>query len=234
MWSLQQAGISMEDAMLKAMLQIMCYKCSSTVAVAKLSTSYLEEAKSATTTCDAHLVPRAVLATPSACCSTSSARRSPTSHEQEPPRHLGLRKLNETAESVEGTYMCGRSCPDRAAQPKLAACGQEGADGRVIARDSRRGGRRPIVESEGVGEVGARRRTPRATRRIKKDCEAELCVAEAIPSLWRRQSRRSPSCEEGQHHQDDEQAPPTLHGVDGMVIDPKFRDVGGSRQLQYT
>ena len=98
----------------------MRYKCSSTVAVAKLSTSYLEEAKSATTTCDAHLVPRAVLATPSARCSTSSARGSPTSHEQEPPRHLGLRKLNETAESVEGTYMCGRSCPDRAARPKLA------------------------------------------------------------------------------------------------------------------
>ena len=53
----------------------------------------------------------------------------------------------------------------------------------VIARDSQRGGRRPIVESEGVGEVGARRRTPRATRRIKEECEAELSVAEAIPSL---------------------------------------------------
>ena len=111
MWSLQQAGISMEDAMLKAMLQIMCYKCSSTVAVAKLSTAYLEEAKrNHTTTCDAHLAPRAVLAKPSTRCSTSSARRSPTSHEQEPPRHLGLRKLNETAESVEGTCTCGRSC----------------------------------------------------------------------------------------------------------------------------
>ena len=53
----------------------------------------------------------------------------------------------------------------------------------VVARDSQRGGRRPIVESEGVGEVGARRRTPRATRRIKEECEAELSVAEAIPSL---------------------------------------------------
>ena len=58
----------------------------------------------------------------------------------------------------------------------------------VIARDSRRGGRRPIVEKE-----SARRRTPRATRRIKEECEAELGVVEAIPSLWRRQSRRSPS-----------------------------------------
>ena len=53
-------------------------------------------------------------------------------------------------------------------------------------------GRRPIVDKE-----SARRRTPRATRRIKEECEAELSVAEAIPSLWTRQSRRSPSCEEG-------------------------------------
>ena len=37
-------------------------------------------------------------------------------------------------------------------------------------------------------------------------------------------------CEEGQHHQDDEQAP---RMVDAMVHDPGFSDVGRSRQLQY-
>eukprot|EP00321_Phaeocystis_globosa_P019042 CAMPEP_0118819932 /NCGR_PEP_ID=MMETSP1162-20130426/7327_1 /TAXON_ID=33656 /ORGANISM="Phaeocystis Sp, Strain CCMP2710" /LENGTH=140 /DNA_ID=CAMNT_0006750267 /DNA_START=341 /DNA_END=764 /DNA_ORIENTATION=- len=85
----------------------MRYKCSSTVAVAKLSTAYLEEAKRNHHMRRPHLVPGAVLATPSARCSTSSARRSPTSHEQEPPRHLGLRKLNETTESVTGRALAG-------------------------------------------------------------------------------------------------------------------------------
>ena len=47
----------------------------------------------------------------------------------------------------------------------------------VIDRDSKW---RAAHRREGVG---ARRRTPRATRRIKEECEAELCVAEAIPSL---------------------------------------------------
>ena len=46
-------------------------------------------------------------------------------------------------------------------------CGQEGADGRVIARDSRRGGRRPIVAKESArggghqGQRGGSRRTAR-------------------------------------------------------------------------
>mmetsp|Transcript_2653 Transcript_2653/g.6595 ORF Transcript_2653/g.6595 Transcript_2653/m.6595 type:complete len:148 (-) Transcript_2653:280-723(-) len=79
---------------------------------------------SATTTCDAHLAPGAVH-----LCSRSlglavldlyrykRTRRSPTSHEQE-PRHLGLRKLNETAESVAGTCTHAGGAADRAAQPK--------------------------------------------------------------------------------------------------------------------
>lgn len=57
----------------------MCYKCSSTVAVAKLSTAYLEEAKRDHHTCDTHLVPRAVLAMPSARCSTSRLKRTKVS-----------------------------------------------------------------------------------------------------------------------------------------------------------
>ena len=61
----------------------------------------------------------------------------------------------------------------------------------------------PIVEKESA----RRRRTPsRATRRIKEECEAELCVAEAIPSLCVEAAVKALSivCEEGQHHQDDE------------------------------
>ena len=166
----------------------MCFKCSSTGAVAKLSTAYLEEAKRNHHTCDAHLVPRAVLGTPSTRCSTSSARRSPTSHEQEPPLHLGLRKLNETAaRASERTRAAVAPRPVQAQRDGRERrghvhmreelltelhipswpCGQEGPMV-VIDRDSKW---RAAHRREGVG---ARRRTPRATRRIKEECEAEL------------------------------------------------------------
>ena len=68
----------------------------------------------------------------------------------------------------------------------------------VIARNSRRGGRRPIVEKESARGGGHH---ARATRRIKEECEAELSVAEAIPSLCGggrpAVKALSPSCEEG-------------------------------------
>ena len=134
----------------------MCYKCSSTGAVAKLSTAYLEEAKRNHTTCDAHLVPRAVLGTPSTRCSTSSARRSPTSHEQEPPRHLGLRKLNETAARASRARAHAGGAADRAAQPKLAVWPRRG---RWSSSTATRSGGRPIVEKEsarGGGHQGQR------------------------------------------------------------------------------
>ena len=120
-----------------------------------------------------------------------------------------------------------RSCPDRAAHSPQAGRVAKKEPMVVIARDEEGGDPSSRYEKE-----SARRQTPRATRRIKEECEAELCEAEAIPSLWRRQSRRSPSCEAGQHHQYDEQAPPTLHMVDAMVNNPKFRHVGRSGQQQ--
>ena len=60
---------------------------------------------SATTTCDAHLAPQAALATPSARCSLDLKRTkvSDKSGARAAATPLGLRKLNETAESVEGT-----------------------------------------------------------------------------------------------------------------------------------
>ena len=174
------------------------HKCSSTGAVAKLSTAYLEEAKCNHTTCDAHLVPRAVLGTPSTRCSTSSARRSPTSHEQEPPRHLGLRKLNETAARASRARAHMREELLTELHIPSWPCGQEGADGRHRPRLEVEGGPSSRRSRRGRGHQGQRGGSRRIARRsCVSPRPSPRCVEAAVKAL-------SIVCEEGKHHQDDE------------------------------
>ena len=141
----------------------MCFKCSSTVAVAKLSTAYTSRRPSATTT---HATPTSYLelcsrrlplaARPQAHGnvfdkSWTRAAATPQRDGRERRGHVHMREELLTELHIP---QAGRVAKK---EPMV-----------VIDRDSKW---RAAHRREGVG---ARRRTPRATRRIKEECEAEL------------------------------------------------------------
>jgi len=115
---------------------------------------YLEEAKRNHHTCDAHLVPRAVLATPSARCSTSSARKRLRQVMDKSRRDTSTRRPRASRARAHAG-----GAADRAAHPTSWPCGQEGANGR----------HRPRLEVEGGPSSRRSRRAAADTKGNEAD-----------------------------------------------------------------
>ena len=159
------ADISMEDDVRKSILQMMCYFQES---VAKLSVAYLAEAKR-----NNYVTPTSYLELLGAFRSLLDVKRSEVSTAKS-RYDVGLRKLNDTAESVAGMQE-----ELTALQPQLVVAKKDAEELMVvIERDTASANEtRAVVEKE---EAAANIKAEEA-RTIKEECEAGL--AEAIPAL---------------------------------------------------
>jgi dynein heavy chain len=159
------ADISMEDNVRKAILQMMCYFQES---VATLSVAYLEEAKR-----NNYVTPTSYLELLGAFRSLLDVKRTEISTAKS-RYDVGLRKLNDTAESVAGMQEELTEL-----QPKLVVAKKDAEELMiVIDRDSKEASQtRAIVEKESAAaDIKANE-----AKQIKEECEAGL--AEAIPAL---------------------------------------------------
>ena len=159
------ADISMEDAVRKAILQMMCYFQES---VAKLSVAYLAEAKR-----NNYVTPTSYLELLGAFRSLLDVKRSEVSTAKS-RYDVGLRKLNDTAESVAGMQQELTEL-----QPKLVVAKKDAEELMVVIdRDSKEASQtRAIVEKESAAaDIKANEAAA-----IKEECEAGL--AEALPAL---------------------------------------------------
>ena len=159
------ADISMEDAVRKAILQMMCYFQES---VANLSVAYLAEAKR-----NNYVTPTSYLELLGAFRSLLDVKRSEVSTAKS-RYDVGLRKLNDTAESVAGMQQELTEL-----QPKLVVAKKDAEELMVVIdRDSKEASQtRAVVEKESAAaDIKANE-----AKVIKEECEAGL--AEAIPAL---------------------------------------------------